>query len=139
MNNKTYIHITSSLHHFVTILVMFLVCTQPSFAFEDCLISTDAKLTEIRIEHNDIIDVCPIFTLMNEKNMLYLHPLKVGESKFSVLKGGKNKYTFSVKVDSEKTTIEDVDGFDILTVDTPPDVYEFELDEPPIRCGQWNK
>ena len=71
------------------------------------------KLTEIKLENNEIIDVYPVFTLMNEKNMLYVHPLKEGKTGFSILKNGKDRYTFSVTVDSERTVIKGSDCFDI--------------------------
>ena len=102
------------------------------FAYEDCIISTKGKLTDISIEHNDKIDVFPLTTIMNEKNTLILHPLKSGSTRFCVLKDGKDKIMFNVKVETDKTTVEPVEGFDILTVDCPPDLYEYELDEPPL-------
>ena len=40
---------------------------------------------------------------------------------------------FTVKVEADKTTIDDVDGFDILGIDEPPEEYEYELDEPVLR------
>lgn len=103
-------------------------------AREDCIISNSEKLTDIRIEHNDIIDVFPLVTIMNEKNTLIVHPLKEGSTRFMVTKGGKNKVVFNVKVEDDRTIIDDVEGFDILTVDCPPGYfeYEYELDEPPM-------
>ena len=91
---------------------LFLLCLiiLPAQAFEDCVISTDGKLTDISIEQNDIIDVYPIFTIMNEKNTLFVHPLKAGKTRFCVLKNGKQ-----------------VDGFEILGLDIPPEVEEAEL------------
>lgn len=116
------------------VIFSFLALALPSFAFEDCIITTNGKLTDIRIQHNDIIDVYPLVTIENERNTLIVQPLKNGETKFSVVKNNKDKYVFNVKVDEEHTFIGDKDGFDILTVDCPPNLYEyyFELDEPPI-------
>ena len=70
---------------------------------------------------------------MNEKNTLLVRPLKEGETRFCVLKNNKDKIMFTVKVEADKTTIDDVDGFDILGIDEPPEEYEFELDEPVLR------
>ena len=98
---------------------------------EDCIISTDGKLTDISIEHNDIIDVYPLITIMNEKNTLIVHPLKEGKTSFSVLKNGRDKKTFNVKVTPSNTFIEAVEGFEIMPLDNPPDNYEYELDIPP--------
>ena len=99
----------------------------PCQAFEDCMISTDGKLSDISIEHNDIIDVYPIFTIMNEKNTLFVHPLKTGKTRFCVLKNGKQKVMFNVEVTEEGTTIGEVAGFEILVLDIPSDVEEAEL------------
>lgn len=109
--------------------IVFLLCLLilPAQAFEDCVISTDEKLTDISIEQNDIIDVYPIFTIMNEKNTLFVHPLKPGKTRFCVLKNGKQKVMFNVEVTDETTTIGEVDGFEILGLDIPPEVEEAEL------------
>ena len=34
------------------------------------------------------------------------------------------------------TTIDDVDGFDILEIDEPPEEYEYELDEPVLKVSE---
>ena len=102
------------------------------FAYQECLITADGKLSDIRIEHNDIIDVYPLITIMNDKNTLIVHPLKEGSSRFIVTKGGKEKLVFSVNVSKKETTIDQVDGVEIFQIDTPPVMYEYDLDEPPI-------
>ena len=113
--------------------VALLVLSLPTFAFEDYLITTDGKLTDIKIQHNDVINVYPLITVDNDKNTLIIEPLKVGETKFTVLKNNKDKYLFSVNVTENKTTVEVVEGFGILSIDAPPNLYEeyFDLDEPP--------
>ena len=107
---------------------------QMAHAFEDCLIVSDAKLSDISIEHNDIIDVCPIFTIMNEKNTLLLHPLKQGETRFCVLKNNKDKIMFNVQVTEEETKIEGIEGFEILSIDEPPEGWDLDL--PPQKLGE---
>lgn len=113
--------------------LLFLLCLVilPAQAFEDCVISTDGKLSDIKIEKNDIVDVYPLITVMNEKNTLIIHPLKEGSTRFSVLKNNKEKFVFNVHITQEKTVIDDVAGFDILQIDSPPEVYDYELDLPP--------
>ncbi|MBQ9245382.1 hypothetical protein IJ182_03845 [bacterium] len=124
------------IYNFVTLIVITVLFSIPSYAFEDCLISSDSKLTDIRIEHNDIINVYPIYTLMNEKNTLYVQPLKQGETKFTVLKNNKERHMFSVKVEAEKTIIDNITGFDVVSIDLPPGLYEYELDEPPVKLNK---
>lgn len=106
---------------------------QKAIAYQDCLIISDGKLTDISIEHNDVIDVFPIFTIMNEKNTLLVHPLKSGATRVCVLKNGKNIQMFNVKITDDETKIDDADGFEILTLDEPPESWDFEaeLDLPP--------
>ena len=115
------------------ILLIGIIFMQSANAFEDCIITTNGKLTNIKIEHNDVIDVYPLVTISNEKNTLFVQPLKVGETKFTVIKNNKDKYLFDVKVTEAKTEINEIQGFDILTVDCPQNLYEyyFDLDEPP--------
>ena len=115
------------------VLLLTLIFTLPVFAFEDCIIMTKGKLTNIKIQHNDIIDVFPLITVMNDKNTLIVHPLKEGSTKFTVLKDYKDKYLFNVKVSDEGTVIDEVSGFEIFTIDCPPGAYEyyFDLDVPP--------
>ena len=119
------------------LLLIFCISILPVQAFQDCIISTDGKLSDISIEHNDIIDVYPLFTIMNEKNILFIHPLKVGRSKFCVLKNGKQKVLFNVNVEEELTKIDDVEGFDIISIDVPPQIgddnslEDMYLDFPP--------
>ncbi len=112
-------------------LLLLCLIILPAQAFEDCVISTDGKLTDISIEKNDVIDVYPLITVMNERNTLIIHPLKEGETLFSVIKNGKDKYVFNVKITPGKTVIDPVEGFDILQIDEPPEIYDYELDLPP--------
>ena len=120
--------------YILTILSLFFIL--PAFAYEDCIITTNGKLTDIKIQNNSVIDVFPLITILNDKNTLIVHPIKTGKTKFSVLKNKKDKFTFNVEVTSESTKISDAEGFDILTIDCPyskkPEIVEIELDEPPI-------
>jgi len=115
----------------LTILSLMLVL--PVFAFEDCLMMSNGKLNNIKIQHNDIIDVFPLITIMNDKNTIIIHPLKEGTTKFSVVKNDKERYIFTVRVTEDNTFVETKNGFEVLNIDCPPGSYEyyFDLDEPP--------
>ncbi len=119
----------------IFILLIILFTLQSAEAFEDCIITNDGKLTDISIEHNDIADVYPLITIMNDRNTLIVHPLKAGKTRVCVLKNNKEKVMFNIEVTEEKTIIDEVKGFDILTIDAPPEVYEYELDLPPGYRG----
>lgn len=99
-------------------------------AYEDYLIITNGKLTDISIENNTIVNVYPLITLLNDKNTLMVTPLKTGKTRVCVLKNNKDIAMFNIEVQKNKTIIDEVSGFDILSLDTPIQ-DELELDEPP--------
>ena len=115
-------------------LLLLSLIILPAQAFQDCVITTDGKLSDISIEQNDIIDVYPMFTIMNEKNTLFVHPLKEGKTRLCVLKNNKNIVMFDVEVKPDETIISEKEDFEIFSIDTPPEMTndkEFELDTPP--------
>lgn len=116
---------------FFLIALIFFTSLQAQ-AFEECIITTNGKLTDIKIEDNTVINVYPLITVMNDKNTLFVKPLKVGETDFSVLKNGKHFQNFKVKVSEEKTVISEAKGYIVLSLDVPPNVFNFVLDKPPI-------
>ena len=117
---------------FLILTSIFLTTILQSLAFEDCLIMSDSKLVDIKIENNKIIDVCPLITVMNDKNILIVHPLSVGTTCFTVLKNYKEKVMFSVNVTENKTYISNIEGFSILSLDEPPEINYPNLDLPPV-------
>ena len=118
------------LKKFILILFMFFITLQAN-AFEDYIITTNGKLTDIKIEDNMIVDVCPLVTIMNKKNTLIVRPLKTGTTRFTVKKNNKENFIFHVYIEADKTIISEVKGFEILAIDTPPKKEELYLDLPP--------
>lgn len=114
------------------IACIFLITLQAN-AFEDCIITTKGKLTDISIENNKIVNVYPLITLFNNKNTLIVEPLKAGKTRFCVLKNGKEKVMFNIEITENNTIIDEVKGFDIKVLDVPH--KEFVLDEPPLVLG----
>ena len=115
---------------FLTILFMLITVTS-AFAFEDSVIFSDGRLTDIKIKDNAIIDVYPLVTINNDKNTLFVHPLKEGETQFCTLKNGKNIVVFNVKVTKDKTFVEAKKGFEILSIDSP--AFDYTIDKPPVK------
>lgn len=115
------------------ILTLLIICFGiQAYAFEDYVINSDGKLTQIWIEDNKIVDIYPLITIMNEKNTLIVHPLKEGETTFSIVKNGKQKTTFYVRVDKDKTYVSPLDGYNVLSIDLPPQKEDLGfLDMPP--------
>ncbi len=116
----------------LSLLAAQLLSCTPSLAFEDYMLMTNGRLGDISIENNKIVDVYPLITVMNEKNTLIIHPLMKGSTRFCVLKNGKEKVMFSVTVADDKTTVSDVEGFSVLRIDAPPEIYEYDIDMPPM-------
>ena len=115
----------------ILLLVLIISSTLQTYAFEDYILSTKGKLTNISIEDNTIVDVYPLITIMNNKNTLFISPLKIGKTRFSVLKNGKEKVIFNVEIEENKTFIKEVEGFEMLSLDMPEE-SNFVLDEPPM-------
>ena len=88
------------------ILLIFLSNFQ-AYAFEEIIVSTDAKLTDIKIKDNSIVNA--------------------GSTEVCVLKNDKDIVVFNVEVKENKTIIENVKGFKILSLDLPPDMFEVDL------------
>ena len=112
------------------LLYLILFSVLQAQAFEDYLVMTQGKLTDISIEDNTVVDVYPLITIMNDKNNLFVSPLKEGKTRFCVLKNNKEKIMFNIEIKKDKTIIDSIKGFEFLSLDTP--VYDFELDEPPM-------
>ncbi len=120
------------------LLLILCISILPAQAFQDCVISADGKLSDIKIEQNDIIDVFPLYTIMNEKNTLIVHPLKAGKTRFCVLKNAKEIVMFNVDVTEEETKVENSGGFEVFSIDAPPEEEDyFELDLPPESEAGW--
>ena len=115
----------------IILILALLFTTLQVNALEDCIVAADGQLYDIRIENHDIIDVYPLITIKNDKNILIVHPLKTGITAFTVLKNGKDRHYFSVKVDENQTIIKGDECFSILSLDEPPADDGFELDLPP--------
>lgn len=130
---RTFVTNSSTLKLFnysTIILVLIINLILPVHAFEDYIITTNGKLTDISIEDNTIVDVYPLITVMNDKNILIISPLKVGKTRFCVLKNNKEKVMFNIEIFETKTKIDKVKGFEILAIDTPVE-HNFILDKPP--------
>ena len=110
------------------LLISFTILLVP--AFEDYIITTKGKLTNITLEDNTMVNVYPLITIMNDKNTLMVTPFKVGKTSFSVLRNNKEQFIFNLDITETKTTIDKVKGFEILSLDGP--FEDYDLDEPPM-------
>ena len=77
--------------------------------------------------------LCVIKILTDEKTKKHLFDLGITvNSKIEVLKNNKNIEVFNVKVEEDKTIIDEVEGFSIDTLDEPPEFFDYDLDIPPV-------
>ena len=113
------------------VIAFILSINLQALAFEDYVVTTNGKLTKIEVFDNKILDVYPITTISNDKNTIFFHPLGVGKTKVSVLKNNKEKVFFNVDIKEDFTDIEKVEGFEIFSIDSPPE--SIELDLPPMK------
>ena len=118
------------------VIALIITSSLQTLAFEDCVITTNGKLTDISIEDNTLVNVYPLITLKNDKNTLIVQPLKTGKTRFCVLKNGKDIVMFNVEIEETKTSISEVKGFNILSIDNPPGLFEIDL--PPILKEEVN-
>ena len=116
---------------FLTI-ALILISTLQTQAFEEYILSTESKLSKINVENKEILKVQPVITIDNSKNTLFITPLKVGETSFSVVKDSIEKISFNVKIDEEKISFSEKEGFNIMAFDTPPVILDCNLDKPPL-------
>ena len=115
--------------------VLFLISTiLPSFSFEDYIVFSDKKLSDISIKDNTVVDIYPLVTINNKKDILFIQPLKEGETKFCVLKNGKDIVMFDISITKNKTSISCPEGFEVLSMDIPEE--SFELDKPPVKTPE---
>lgn len=115
---------------FLTALILF--STLQAYALEDYILSTDGRLNNITVENKEIIKIQPLITIDNSKNTLFITPLKQGETRFCVTKNEAEKHEFSVRITEDKAIFSKVSGFEIVAFDTPPVIWDFQLDLPPM-------
>lgn len=114
------------------LIFLFILCFSLQVqAFEDIVLSTDGKITNIKIKDTSIININPLTTIQNERNILFITPLKTGETTFSLIKDDE-KYDFNIKVEKNKTILNENDEFEILSLDIQPEILDCEIDLPPV-------
>lgn len=118
------------MNKFLTTIFIFCFSLQAQ-AFEDFILSTDGKISNIKIEDTSIININPLTTIQNERNTLFIIPQKIGETSFSLQKEG-DFFKFNIKIDENETMISDIEGFEVVSLDTHPVILDYEIDTPPV-------
>lgn len=98
------------------------------------ILSTDKNVKTIALSNPEIISVCPFFTIFNEKNVLLIHPQKIGKSTLALFQE-KQEVIFLINVIQKDiaTPVIKTEGFDLTILDEPPKIKEMEINSlPPI-------
>jgi len=111
------------------------------FMCNDYLVTSDEKVKAILVANPAIVSLNPFFTIFNEKNVVFLHPQRVGKSAVTFcLEGSEVVLNVIVKANKNKKDIEalNVGGFEIMPLDAPPTMHQLptledveDLDAPP--------
>lgn len=101
---------------------------------KDYLLTTDKLVISAFVSNPSIINLCPFFTIFNEKNVYMIHPQKVGKTSFTVFcKDGDFIFNISVKPEKPELKLKEISNkdFEILMLDIPPDFGKFNIDKTP--------
>lgn len=105
----------------------------------DYLITTEDKVKANAVEKPEVLSIKPFYSIFNDKNMLLIHPEKIGKTKLTIfLEGGDQIFDVSIKPKNTPSTpthyrFKEVE-FTLL--DEPPIIENFEIDTPPdVRGG----
>ena len=113
---------------------IFLTCclfiSNSAFSFENYIITSENKITNVENKTPDIIDVKILTTIMNEKNTVIVECKKAGKGEFVLTSRGMLD-KFTVNSSEEKSTIVYPKGYFCHVLDKAPGVYE--LDPPPVH------
>ena len=115
----------------IILTTLIFITSLQAQAFEDFVLSTDTKISNITIKDTSVININPLPTILNEKNTLFIIPQKIGETSFSLQKDGKI-FNFNVVVKDNETIISENDEFEIVSLDTHPQILDCEIDTPPV-------
>lgn len=116
----------------VFIIALISIISLQAHAFEEVILSTDGKISNIKIKDTSVININPLRTIQNKKNILFISPIKIGETSFSLLKNGKEEFSFNVIIEENKTIVETAKGFEITSLNVPPEILDCEIDQPPV-------
>lgn len=87
---------------------------------EDYLITTEQSIRLSTVDNSSIVQLNSFFTILNEKNILLLHPLKLGSTSFKIY---LNDYSidFNVSVKSSPVKIKPTNkkDYEIMQLDIP--------------------
>jgi hypothetical protein len=118
-------------HRFLISIILSVIASTAGFAAQefsvqlgnDYLLETDYNIKTNLVSDPSIITLSPFFTIFNDKNVLLLHPNKVGKTNFTIYLD-KDSVSFTVNVKPSKGQVDtkpiELDNFEVNLLDTPP-------------------
>lgn len=111
------------------------VCLAESFDVnlgQDYLMTTEKTIQTTKVDNPDILTLSPFFTIFNEKNVLLLHPQKIGKTNITIFVDSKS-VTFEAIVKQQGAASNFHSGdFDVILLDEPPLLQKIKFDVPPV-------
>ena len=132
-------------------LLLLIFCLIPNVCFavesveinlgKDYILTTNNTVNSIAVGNPEIFTINPFFTIFNEKNVLLLHPQKIGVSNLTFFQtNGDVSFVITVKPSNAKLpTCFTKNGYDFSLLDSPPDILHvndmdnIKLDPPPTN------
>ena len=102
-------------------LLIVISFVAPCHAYENYMLMTDKKVTNIKVSNENVITVKPIVSLKCEGNSMMVIPRNIGCSNLYFCKG-KKRIKLWVKVKENKTCIKKVNGVKAVPMDLPPEL-----------------
>lgn len=104
----------------------------------DYIITTDKTVKANEVSNPAILTISPFFTIFNEKNVLLLHPSKVGKTNLTFfMENSTASFEIVVKPSTKDKSVDVIKkgDFEFNLLDAPPQIKEIEeeleLDAPP--------
>lgn len=114
---------------FVLLICFLLGISLNANALENYILLSDSEISEITAKQDGIIDVSNVVTLTEGTSIAVIKCLKEGRSEFQI-KNGDNVDNFTVNVTKNNAKISNNKGYQIVTLDCPPELPALDL--PPI-------
>ena len=111
----------------IVLLICFLIgFSLNANASDNYILLSDSDITEISTKQDGIVDVSNVVTLTEGTSVAIIKCLKEGHSEFKV-KNGDKVSSFTVNVTNKNAKISNNKGYQIVTLDCPPELPAFDL------------
>jgi len=110
----------------IAILISLLLFSNAANAMDNYLLLSDGEISEITTKKDGIIEVSNVVTLTEGNSVAIIKCLKEGHSDFQV-KNGNKVNNFTVNITKKNAKISNNNGYQIVTLDLPPELPPIDL------------